>query len=162
MNHVVALGGVVAVLATGGLSPIRIAQSDQALAVIVAADHARSARPQDIALIYRRKKLFWNDGTKVIPVNLPASDPLRGLFSRVILGASPEELEKYWNTMYFHGVSPPFVLSSEEAVLRFVIQTPGATGYISYCHADSRVKVVLIVTAAGPISEDFARTACPK
>jgi ABC-type phosphate transport system substrate-binding protein len=53
-------------------------------------------------------------------------------------------------------------LSSQEAVLRFVAQTPGAVGYVSYCVVDARVKVALVITAAGQVSEDNAKINCPK
>jgi ABC-type phosphate transport system substrate-binding protein len=156
------LGGLAVLLAVAGWAPAHAAEPERPIAVIVAVDHAKNPRLQDVALIYRRKKLFWADGTKVNPVNLASADPLRRDFSEAVLGASPEDLQAYWNNLYFHGVSPPFVLSSEEAVLRFVAQTPGAIGYVSYCHVDSRVKVALVVTTSGLISEDAARIACSK
>ncbi len=100
------------------------------MAVIVAPGHAKELNKEYLTLIFKRKKLFWNDGSKVQPVNLPASNPFRRAFSQAVLGASPEELDKYWNDLYFHGISPPFVLSSERAVMHFVAETPGAIGYV--------------------------------
>jgi hypothetical protein len=44
--------------------------------------------------------------------------------------------------MYFHGVLPPHVLESEEAVVLFVNSTPGAIGYISFCPPNLRAKIV--------------------
>jgi ABC-type phosphate transport system substrate-binding protein len=132
------------------------------LAVVVAGNQAQAVTPAELALIYRRKKLFWSSGARINPVNLQASDPLRQLFSRAILGQSPAEMQAYWNTMYFNGISPPHVLASPEAVLRFVAQTPGAIGYVPFCEADARVTVVLALTASGPISESAASSACPK
>ena len=75
---------------------------------------------EDLDRIYRRKKLYWGNGEKIIPVNLPVAHPLRRSFSRLVLGALPAELEAYWNEQYFHGISPPYVLASEEAVVQFV------------------------------------------
>ena len=162
MSPSVRIDGFALLVALVGLLPAYAAEPDRMVAVIVAANHGKNPGIEDVALIYRRKKLFWADGTKVNPVNLASTHPLRHLFSQVVLGASPEDLEKYWNNMYFHGVSPPFVLSSEEAVLRFVAQTPGAIGYVSYCDVDPRVKVALVFNASGPISEDAAKAACQK
>ena len=150
------------VLAVAGFSLAGAAEPEKAVAVVVAANHGKGPGIDELALIYRRKKLFWADGTKVNPVNLPSTHALRRLFSKVVLNSTPEDLESYWNNMYFHGVSPPFVLSSEEAVVRFVAQTPGAIGYVSYCDVDSRVKVALVFTASGPISEDAAKATCQK
>ncbi|MEO7939329.1 MAG: hypothetical protein ABIR55_11945 [Burkholderiaceae bacterium] len=132
------------------------------IAVIVAPGHVGVLRSSDLSLIYMRKKLFWPKGDRINPVNLPASHRLRQAFSRWVLGESPEEMELYWNDMYFHGTSPPFVLGSPEAVLRFVAQTPGAVGYLSYCDVDARVKVALVLSENGPVSEDAARQACAR
>ena len=89
---------------------------------------------------------------------------MRQRFSQRVLRISPEEMERYWNDMYFHGVSPPHVLASPEAVLRFVAQTAGAIGYVAYCDADPRVRVALVLTSAGPVSETEPRPSlsCPK
>ena len=77
--------------------------------------------------------------------NLPPTHPLRHSFSQSILGQAPEAMEDYWREMYFHGVLPPHVLASEEAVILFVSSTPGAIGYISACPAERKVNVVLLV-----------------
>jgi hypothetical protein len=52
-------------------------------------------------------------------------------------------MEAFWNIQYFKGINPPYVVSSEEAVLRFVSSTPGAIAYINPCHLDSRVRVLI-------------------
>jgi ABC-type phosphate transport system substrate-binding protein len=136
--------------------------AEEVIAVIVAPGHGKALKKDDLALIFKRKKMFWGEGGKIQPVNLPASNPLRRAFSQAALGATPEELEKYWNDMYFHGVSPPFVLGSEEAVLRFVAETPGAVGYVPLCSADSRVAVALVISAGGHVSEDTSSISCPR
>ena len=136
--------------------------ADEPIAIIVAPGYAKLLKKDDLALIFKRKKLFWSDGSKVQPVNLPASNPYRNAFSHSVLGASPEELEKYWNDMYFHGISPPYVASSEEAVLRFVAETPGAVGYVPFCNVNSRVAIVLVVSPAGRVSDDLSSVSCPR
>jgi ABC-type phosphate transport system substrate-binding protein len=100
---------------------------------------------ESVALIFRRKQTYWENGTRIQPVNLPPAHPLRRAFSRTILGHSPEALEDYWREMYFHGVLPPHVLDSEEAVILFVRATPGAIGYVSTCVPDHGVDVVFTV-----------------
>jgi len=132
------------------------------LAVIVSPEHVRALKKQDLALVFKRKKLFWNDGSKVQPVNLPATNPYRREFSLAVLSATPEDLEKYWNDMYFHGISPPYVVSSEEAVLRFVAENPGAVGYVPYCSADSRVAIALVIVPGDHAGEDADAVTCPR
>lgn len=144
------------------LLPVQAASGEGAIAVIAASGHGKNLKKDDLALIYKRKRLFWTDGSRVQPVNLPVSSPMRLMFSQIALGASPEDLEKYWNDMYFHGVSPPYVLSSEESVLRFIADTPGAIGYVSYCHAIGRANIVLIITASGHLVEDDGSLDCAR
>jgi ABC-type phosphate transport system substrate-binding protein len=104
----------------------------------------------ELAQIFKLRKRYWDDGQAIEPVNLGAAHALRRVFSQQVLGRSPEELEDYWRDRYFHGVLPPFVLGSEEAVLRFVAATPGAIGYVSHCQIDHRVTVVLHVEGGPP------------
>jgi ABC-type phosphate transport system substrate-binding protein len=106
---------------------------------------AQSLSRESVSLMFRRRQNYWEDGTRIQPVNLPASHALRQAFSQCIFGRRPESMEDYWREMYFHGVLPPHVLASEEAVVLFVLSTPGAIGYVSSCPADSRINVVLTV-----------------
>ncbi len=133
---------------------------EEPIAVIVSPSNAKALKRDDLVLFFKRKKLFWSDGVKAQPVNLPASHHLRQSFSQTVLGHTPEELEKYWNDLYFHGISPPYVLASEEAIVRFVAETPGAIGYVSLCSASARVTVALVITASGHISEDVSTAEC--
>ena len=112
----------------------------------------RAEDRHELALIYKRKKRFWPDGRRIAPVNLPASQAVRRAFSVAILGHTPEELDEYWRDQYFHGELPPFVASSEEAVIRFVASTPGAVGYISACLADKRIAVLMVIDEGLPCS----------
>lgn len=98
-----------------------------------------------VAQIYRRKLSFWKDGRRIQPANLPANDPVRRAFSQCVLGQPPDAMEDYWREMYFHGVLPPHVVASEEAMILFVLSTPGAIGYVSACPPDARIAVIMTV-----------------
>lgn len=104
---------------------------------------------EDLAAIFGRKKRFWADGAKIDPVNLGASDARRRQFSRLVFGLAPEQMEAYWNEMYFHGVQPPFVVTSVEAVLRYVSTSPGAIGYVPLCSVDARVDLLFALDENG-------------
>lgn len=117
---------------------------ERPFAVIVATDPGATTLSREaLALIYRRRQLFWADGMRVQPANLPAGDPLRREFSRCVLGQTPEQTEDYWREMYFHGVLPPHVVASEQAMLLFVESTPGAVAYVSACPSGARFAVVM-------------------
>jgi hypothetical protein len=133
------------------------------IAVIVAASETkRSVSLEDLALIYRRKKLYWPDGSKIVPINLPANSTTRRAFSDAVFNEPVEASESYWNSMYFQGVSPPFVAASDEAVMRFVAQSGAAVGYVPLCSADKRVNIILVLDANGVVTApQTALNACP-
>ena len=103
---------------------------------------------ESVALIFRRKQNYWESGTRIQPVNLAADHPLRLAFSRAVLGADPAALDSYWNEQYFRGIRPPYVVASNEAMLRFVAETPGAIGYVDACLVGSDVAVIGYLDAA--------------
>lgn len=119
-------------------------RAEETIAVVTSASFPlkEALSKEELGRIYRRRKLFWESGEKIIPVNLPAAHPLRRRFSHLVLGLLPEELEAYWNEQYFHGISPPYVLASEEGVLQFVATTPGAVGYVSAATVTRQVHVL--------------------
>jgi ABC-type phosphate transport system substrate-binding protein len=141
-------------------SPVRAQNDDEvAIAVVVGAGASAQAAPLSsamVASIFRRKRQFWDDQMRIVAVNLPALHPLRRQFSQRLFKRSPEDLQAYWNDQYFHGVVPPAVLASEEAVIRFVADTPGAVGYVWACSVDKRVAVVAL------IGNPLASAPCPR
>lgn len=119
-------------------------EAEPGIAVIMAPGSGPTRLTHDeLGLIFKSKKQFWDDGQRIQALNLPVNHPLRRAFSAQVLKHSPEELDDYWSDMYFHGVLPPHVFVSEEAVIRFVSITPGAIGYVSHCAVDHRIIVVM-------------------
>lgn len=115
----------------------------QMIAVVISQDQSIGAlkfSTNELGLIYWRKQLFWPGGKRIKPVNLSAEHALRKQFSLTVLGSLPNKQTDYWNGLYFDGISPPYSVNSEEAVLRYVMQTDGAIGYVNACKIDKRVK----------------------
>ncbi len=141
----------VLVIAAAGAITLLPARALAAAVLVIAAPGSEPAAitGDELALVYRRQKTLV-DGTRVQPVNLPAAHPLRRWFSQQVLGQPPEAMEGYWRDLYFNGVVPPFVLASEEAVIRFVAATPGAIGYVSACPGDKRVRVLMQLDGGPP------------
>jgi len=104
--------------------------------------------------IYRRKTRINKQGERWVPINLGVKNALRQTFSAKLFKQRPEEMEAFWNIQYFKGITPPYVVSSEEAVLRFIAHTPGAIGYIKPCHLDSRVRVLLKLSIQAKIDSE--------
>lgn len=133
-----------ALVAASLLAPGVQAAEGRVAVVVAAQAPATTLSVDELAQVFRRRRQFVG-GQRVQPINLPASHALRRFFSQAVLQQAPEDMEDYWRDMYFNGVFPPFVLASEEAVLRFVAATPGAIGYVSACALDKRVTVLLML-----------------
>jgi hypothetical protein len=154
---------LIILFALRGLMPVPAPASDEPLAVIVPLQYAGPLPSvQELTLIFKRKKLFWDDGTPIHPVNLPADNHLRRQFSQNVLKNLPEHQMQYWNAMYYHGVFPPYVADSPEGVLRFVAETRGAIGYVSACMADARVKSILWIGVSGIVTSTPPELDCPQ
>lgn len=127
------------------LAPRSVAAT-QPFAIIAAADVDESALTREtLSFIFQRKQVFWKSGKRIQPINLPPTHPLRRAFSQCVLGREPDAMEDYWREMYFHGVLPPHVVESEEAVVLFVNSTAGAIGYVSACPPGMHAKVLFTV-----------------
>ncbi len=138
-----------------------ISSAEEPLAIVVASGSRHEGLDKEgLAAIFGRKKRFWDDGTRIDPVNLDASDPRRRQFSRLIFGLVPEQMEAYWNEMYYHGVQPPYVVSSVEAVLRYVSTSRGAIGYVPLCSVDDRVNLLFAIDEAGTLIRKPSSAIC--
>jgi ABC-type phosphate transport system substrate-binding protein len=136
------------------------ARAEDQIAVIVSS-RARHLNLDGATLrgIYLKKIFLDNAGHPFIPVNLPPDSPLRHAFARSVFRMDEQQLQTYWNRRYFQGVSPPYVLGSQKAVVRFVAETPGAIGYVNTCYLDDRVRPLLLLPAPQTHRQGAAR--CP-
>jgi ABC-type phosphate transport system substrate-binding protein len=101
-----------------------------------------SLSADELASIYLLKMTVWRGGGNIVPVNREASNAARTLFSDIVLRQPPNALTAYWNQMHFKGKSPPLIQESDQAVLAFVQNVPGAIGYISATVQPQNVKVL--------------------
>lgn len=125
------------------LVPSRIAGQEMRVAVIVHPERHAQLSVEEVAQIYLRRKRFWDDGSAIVPLNLPLGTPLRARFSGRVLYQTEPRLADYWNRQYFYGVLPPATLASTEAVRRYVASDPNAIGYVPASEVDGSVRVVL-------------------
>ncbi len=112
------------------------------LVVIVHPERQVELSVADVAHIYLRRKRFWDNGTPVVPLNLPSGTPLRERFSRVVLRQSDSRLALYWNRQYIYGILPPATLASTEAVQRYVASDRNAIGYVPAAEVGGSVRVL--------------------
>ncbi len=141
----------------------KAAPAGESKIAVIVSSHAHDAQAIDPGMlrnIYLKKIFVDPQGHAYIPVNLPPDSRLRQAFSRAAIGMSELRLQNYWNQQYFQGVSPPYVLGSEAAVVEFVAKTPGAIGYVKPCFVTADVHAVLLLTLPAASSLQPAG-ACP-
>lgn len=131
----------------------RITAADEIVVVVGQAFAVEKLSLKQLENIYRRKTQLNQTGERWNPLNLNADNPLRNAFAQKIYRQSPELMESYWNTQYFQGIMPPYVVNSVEAMLRMLETTPGAIGYLLPCQIDKRVRVVLKISINEDLSE---------
>jgi hypothetical protein len=140
--------GVVGILVVlvGGAAATEREGNAVAIAVVVGrGSRVREISKDDLREIYLRRRRVWSDGERVIPINLPADDPLRERFSRLVLGRAPDDLVSYWNARYFEGVMPPTVLSSSAAIRGYLAVEPRAIAYLPLPDVEAPCRVLLIL-----------------
>jgi len=138
----VAIVGTLALLTA--TSP-RAACEEIKLAVIVHPLRAAPLTRDVVKRIYLKRQRFWSDGHPIVAINQEVATSARALFTRLIFGEDAERLSTYWNEQYFHGILPPIILGSEEAVVRYVASRPDAIGYVDVHHVDATVATALLL-----------------
>jgi len=81
--------------------------------------------------IFLKQAPRYADGVTAQPVDQSVKSPVRTAFSSRVLGQAILEVQVYWHRKMSQGVTPPPVRTSDEDVVAFVAQTPGAIGYVS-------------------------------
>jgi ABC-type phosphate transport system substrate-binding protein len=105
----------------------------------------RSISQDFLAQAFFKQTMRWDHGRTIEPVDLPLSTPTREAFSTRILKRSVLAVRAYWLQRIFSGRQvPPLELESDAEVVRFVIASPGAVGYVSPSTETADAKVVVV------------------
>ena len=123
---------VVVILASAAVM-LPTAVAGQGFKIVVnSANPTDSISIQQLSRIFMKETTTWNSGQPVMPVDQAANSNVRQGFSKVILGRDTSAVKSYWQRLIFSGRGvPPPEKSSDEAVLDFVREHPGAVGYVS-------------------------------
>lgn len=126
--------------------PAISARAEEFCVVVNAGNPVASLTRQQVSDYFLKKSVTWQDGRKVLPVDLDADSPARAAFSHALLGRSVAAVKSYWNQRIFSGRGvPPPEQPSQKAVLDYVRANAGAIGYVSAAHPPADVKAVKIV-----------------
>lgn len=111
-------------------------------AVVIARDSVISTMELNkIRDIFLKRRSF-EAGLKLIPVNPLGSEPARLQFEVNVLGMERTEIDRFWTTSHFQGVSPPTTQASLTSIKAFVERVEGAIGYVPISMVDESVRVL--------------------
>lgn len=128
-----------------GSAGILNAQDTSGFKVIVnSSNPATSLTLVKVSDLFLKKIAKWDNGTKVMPVDLNDRSQVRQDFSRKVHGKTPLAVKSYWQQQLFAGTKlPPPEKAQDSEVIAYVRANPGAIGYIS---PDTKTEGVKLVT----------------
>jgi hypothetical protein len=101
--------------------------------VIVHPSNPNSSESREfIAQAFFKRTTRWHSGEAIHPVDLRPDSAVRRAFSGDVLQRSVAAVRSYWQQRIFSGRDlPPVELESDDAVVKYVANSPGAVGYVS-------------------------------
>jgi ABC-type phosphate transport system substrate-binding protein len=127
-------------------APITRSDADATFRIVVHPDNPTTRLDRKfVADAFLKKRTRWGNDTVIRPVDLGARSSVRARFSSEVIGRSVTSIRRYWSQLVFsgRGVPPPEV-TSDEAVIKYVLRYPGAIGYVSGATTIDGVKVVQV------------------
>lgn len=115
------------------------------LLIVHPQNHTPHATKEWVAQAFLKRVTRWDDGQTIKPVDLPPDATVRNLFSGAVLKRSVSAMRSYWQQRIFSGRElPPPELASDEAVVQYVLGTPGAIGYVAPTTQLHKVRVLAV------------------
>ncbi len=114
--------------------------------VIVNPESSNTSIPRELLVeAFLKTTTRWPDGGPIRPVDQRSDSAVRKAFSEGILKRSVSAVRGYWQQRIFSGRDvPPPELESDDAVVRYVGEHPGAVGYVSAGAPTAQTKVVTV------------------
>ncbi len=99
---------------------------------------------EDVINIFMGRYRELPGSIPALPVDLPASDPVRERFYQRLVGKDLAQINAYWARLVLSGrTMPPLRMEGAEEAIRYVATHRGAVAYLERPKADARVRIVL-------------------
>jgi ABC-type phosphate transport system substrate-binding protein len=113
------------------LAPVAV-QAESFKLIVQAANPGTSIKKADALDLFLKRATKWGNGVPAVPVDQSITAPVRARFSDVVLGLPTIAVQQHWQRQMAAGKgAPPPVKTSDEQVIAFVRDNPGAIGYVS-------------------------------
>ena len=121
-----------------------VAADKDYIVIVNKANKASEIKKSTLKRVFLGKMKKW-EGKKVIPINLPESEPVAQKFIKDVTKKEYTAYKKYWVAQQIKGAgSAPLEQKTATAVKLIVSEIPGAIGYIPKKELDDSVKEIKI------------------
>ncbi|MBX7187740.1 MAG: substrate-binding domain-containing protein [Vicinamibacteria bacterium] len=111
--------------------------------IVNPANTVKTLSVEELAKIFMKKTVKWDDGVSIAPVDQVARSPVREAFTTLVHGKQVNAVVSYWQQQIFSGGQvPPPEKATDASVIAYVKANPGAIGYIAPGVAAEGVRVV--------------------
>lgn len=117
------------------------------LAVVVDKSNPRTdVTVDELRALFLGRQRDWSDGTRAVPLDLPAQTAERDLFNSAVLGMDQGTLDRHWVDERVRGTgsTQPRVAPIPGAVLKLAGKIRGVVGYVPLSAVDGSVKVLKV------------------
>lgn len=122
------------------LSTVTLSLAEPVL--VVNAANTADISDEAAAKIFLRQVKTFPDGSPAAPVSQKES-PVTEAFRTQVLKKNASQLKAYWAQQVFTGGGkPPSELDGDDAVLKYVAETPGGIGYVESGKTRAGVRVI--------------------
>ena len=131
MKHWLPLSLALLLIAT--LLPFGEAQAAEGFVVIINAENDTGpVETSRVAKMFLKRVKRWDNDVPISPVDQIDTSEVRERFTRAVHNKSVSAIKSFWQRMIFSGRDiPPPELPSDQAVIDFILKTPGGLGYVS-------------------------------
>lgn len=119
------------------------AMADLVVVVNAGSGVERLSRDEVINIFLGRYRVLPS-GLLALPIDQPASLPLKAQFYRKLVDKDLAEINAYWARLTFSGkTSPPHQAASSAEVMAWLASNRGAIGYVDRSMVDARLRIVM-------------------
>ncbi|AWB69131.1 phosphate ABC transporter substrate-binding protein (plasmid) [Saccharobesus litoralis] len=117
----------------------------EVVVVVNANNSITSLSKAELIRIFQGKQDKFATGKKAIPVNQIPPSEARQSFDSDMLGRTTKQMTAYWSKQLFSGnATPPKELNGDIDVLKFILASEHAIGYVDKSAVNDAVKVITI------------------
>lgn len=125
--------------------PLPAAEEASFRVIVHPSNKVSSMTRDEVSKLFLKKVGKWDGGQPVSPVDLGTESSVREKFSKEIHGKTVIAIKAFWQQKIFTGRDvPPPEKPSDAEVMEYVMETPGAIGYIAAGSPTGKTKVLKI------------------